>query len=102
MVLALAYCKLRRLPRSAIVVFLSLAVVTSHNVHPRRTAHAILILIRAALIALTVTGAGLATAAYAAAAASASTCSRPALSLAALAGGTLVFHGRRYPLSIGG
>ena len=59
--------------------------------------------IRAALIALTVTGAGLATAAYADSGSVRFNVLKAGFVVGASGGsGTLVFHGRRYPLSIGG
>jgi lipid-binding SYLF domain-containing protein len=59
--------------------------------------------IRAALIALTVTGAGLATAAYADSGAIRFDVLKAGFVVGGSAGsGTLVFHSRRYPLAIGG
>ena len=59
--------------------------------------------IRAALIALTVTGAGLATAAYADSGIIRFNVVKAGVVVGGSAGsGTLVFHGRRYPLAIGG
>jgi hypothetical protein len=59
--------------------------------------------IRAALIALTVTGAGLATAAYADSGSIRFNVLKAGFVVGGSGGsGTLVFHGRRYPLSIGG
>lgn len=59
--------------------------------------------IRAALIALTVTGAGLATAAYADSGSIRFNVIKAGFVVGGSGGGgTLVFHGRRYPLSIGG
>src|SRR5262249_2949791 len=59
--------------------------------------------IRAVLVALTVTGTGLATAAYAASGSIRFNVIKAGFIIGGSAGsGTLVFHGRRYPLSIGG
>jgi hypothetical protein len=59
--------------------------------------------IRAALIALIVTGAGLATAAYADSGAIRFNVLKAGFIVGGSAGGgTLIFHGRRYPLAIGG
>jgi lipid-binding SYLF domain-containing protein len=59
--------------------------------------------IRAALIALTVTGAGLATAAYADSGTIRFNVLKAGFVVGGSAGtGTLVFHSRRYPLAIGG
>jgi len=59
--------------------------------------------IRATLIALTVTGAGLASSAYADSGAIRFNVVKAGFIIGGSAGsGTLVFHGRRYPLAIGG
>ena len=59
--------------------------------------------IRAALIALTLTGAGLATAAYADGGSIRFNVIKAGIVIGGSGGtGTLVFHGRRYPLAIGG
>jgi len=59
--------------------------------------------IRAALIALTVTGAGLGNAAYADSGSIRFNVVKAGFVIGGSAGGgTLLFHGRRYPLSIGG
>jgi lipid-binding SYLF domain-containing protein len=59
--------------------------------------------IRATLIALTVTGTGLATGAYADSGSVRFNVIKAGFVIGGSAGsGTLVFHGRRYPLSIGG
>ena len=59
--------------------------------------------IRAALIALTVTGAGLATAAYADSGTIRFNVLKAGFVVGGSAGsGTLAFHSRRYPLAIGG
>src|SRR5215475_1820924 len=92
----------------AIVASMSLALVTfASNVTscslreglPMRLPSAI----RAALIALTVTGAGLATAAYADSGTVRFNVLKAGIVIGGSGGsGTLVFHGRRYPLAIGG
>ena len=59
--------------------------------------------IRAALIALTVTSAGFATAAYADSGSIRFNVLKAGIVIGGSGGtGTLVFHGRRYPLAIGG
>ena len=59
--------------------------------------------IRAALVALTVTGMGLATAAYADSGTIRFNVLKAGIVIGGSGGtGTLVFHGRRYPLAIGG
>src|SRR5262245_15094706 len=101
------YCKPRHYRGDAILASMSLVVVTFVKRHiafirgglPMRLPSAI----RAALIALTVTGAGLATAAYADSGAIRFNVIKAGFVVGGSAGsGTLVFQGRRYPLAIGG
>src|SRR5262249_38389829 len=88
------------------VASLSLGVVTSSNVATFAQGDLLMRLsstIRAVLVALTVTGTGLATAAYAASGSIRFNVIKAGFIIGGSAGsGTLVFHGRRYPLSIGG
>src|SRR6266567_8104967 len=101
------YCKPRHAIGGAIVASMSLVVVTFVKRHiastqgglPMRLSFAI----RAALIALTVTGAGLATAAYADSGTIRFNVLKAGFVVGGSAGsGTLVFHSRRYRLAIGG
>src|SRR5262249_1905120 len=88
------------------VASFSLGVVTSSNVATFTQGDLLMRLsstIRAVLVALTVTGTGLATAAYAASGSIRFNVIKAGFIIGGSAGsGTLVFHGRRYPLSIGG
>ena len=88
------------------VASLSLGVVTSSNVATFTQGDLLMRLsstIRSVLVALTVTGTGLATAAYAASGSIRFNVIKAGFIIGGSAGsGTLVFHGRRYPLSIGG
>src|SRR5262249_21657829 len=88
------------------VASLSLGVVTSSNVATFTQGDLLMRLsstIRAVLVALSVTGTGLATAAYAASGSIRFNVIKAGFIIGGSAGsGTLVFHGRRYPLSIGG
>jgi hypothetical protein len=81
----------------------SFGLQMSHRVHqgglPMRLSSAI----RAALIALTVTGAGLATSAYADSGTIRFNVIKAGIVIGGSGGsGTIVFHGRSYPLAIGG
>src|SRR5262249_28245357 len=91
-------CSIRR-----IFVTRGCDLVKCRHVHPGGLLMRLSSTIRAVLVALSVTGTGLATAAYAASGSIRFNVIKAGFIIGGSAGsGTLVVHGRRYPLSIGG